>query len=180
MSKHISSWISCEWVLISGTKERWGSCPRRSGNGFDVLFSCAQWRQIFHQPPQHTRLSVAWIWVLVQALLLASTKLGRTGRSTFADLNQAVLYGPSHSHLYLLQEPTDSLEDSLLSSKPEFIIGHEGEEEENPAARHGENPGTRTAPSENAGRWTWLMGVRFVHFLVYTTSATWKSLMVLL
>ncbi|XP_041489283.1 protein unc-79 homolog isoform X10 [Microtus oregoni] len=49
-----------------------------------------------------------------------------------------------------LVEPTDSLEDSLLSSKPEFIIGHEGEEEENPAARHGENPGTRTAPSENA------------------------------
>ncbi|XP_026636666.1 protein unc-79 homolog isoform X10 [Microtus ochrogaster] len=49
-----------------------------------------------------------------------------------------------------LVEPTDSLEDSLLSSKPEFIIGHEGEEEENQAARHGENPGTRTAPSENA------------------------------
>ncbi|XP_057638607.1 protein unc-79 homolog isoform X12 [Chionomys nivalis] len=49
-----------------------------------------------------------------------------------------------------LVEPTDSLEDSLLSSKPEFIIGHEGEEEENPAAKHGENPGTRTAPSENA------------------------------
>ncbi|XP_050007321.1 protein unc-79 homolog isoform X4 [Alexandromys fortis] len=49
-----------------------------------------------------------------------------------------------------LVEPTDSLEDSLLSSKPEFIIGHEGEEEENPAARHGENPGTCTVPSENA------------------------------
>ncbi|KAH0521073.1 Protein unc-79-like protein [Microtus ochrogaster] len=49
-----------------------------------------------------------------------------------------------------LVEPTDSLEDSLLSSKPEFIIGHEGEEEESQAARHGENPGTRTAPSENA------------------------------
>ncbi|XP_016833330.1 protein unc-79 homolog isoform X3 [Cricetulus griseus] len=49
-----------------------------------------------------------------------------------------------------LVEPTDSLEDSLLSSRPEFIIGPEGEEEENPASKHGENPGTRTAPSEHA------------------------------
>ncbi|XP_040598533.1 protein unc-79 homolog isoform X13 [Mesocricetus auratus] len=49
-----------------------------------------------------------------------------------------------------LVEPTDSLEDSLLSSRPEFIIGPEGEEEENPTAKHGENPGTRTAPSEHA------------------------------
>ncbi|XP_036061482.1 protein unc-79 homolog isoform X14 [Onychomys torridus] len=49
-----------------------------------------------------------------------------------------------------LVEPTDSLEDSLLSSRPEFIIGPEGEEEENPASKHGENPGTRPAPSEHA------------------------------
>ncbi|XP_021034486.1 protein unc-79 homolog isoform X7 [Mus caroli] len=49
-----------------------------------------------------------------------------------------------------LVEPTDSLEDSLLSSRPEFILGPEGEEEENPAAKHGENPGNRTVPSEHA------------------------------
>uniref|UniRef100_A0A8C6QFL0 Unc-79 homolog n=1 Tax=Nannospalax galili TaxID=1026970 RepID=A0A8C6QFL0_NANGA len=49
-----------------------------------------------------------------------------------------------------LVEPTDSLEDSLLSSRPEFIIGPEGEEEENPAAKHGENPGNHTVPSEHA------------------------------
>ncbi|XP_060244074.1 protein unc-79 homolog isoform X13 [Meriones unguiculatus] len=49
-----------------------------------------------------------------------------------------------------LVEPTDSLEDSLLSSRPDFIIGPEGEEEENPAAKHGENPGNRAAPSEHA------------------------------
>ncbi|XP_059135472.1 protein unc-79 homolog isoform X2 [Peromyscus eremicus] len=49
-----------------------------------------------------------------------------------------------------LVEPTDSLEDSLLSSRPEFIIGPEGEEEENSASKHGENPGTRPAPSEHA------------------------------
>ncbi|XP_029396534.1 protein unc-79 homolog isoform X11 [Mus pahari] len=49
-----------------------------------------------------------------------------------------------------LVEPTDSLEDSLLSSRPEFILGPEGEEEENPVAKHGENPGNRTAPSEHA------------------------------
>ncbi|XP_066132234.1 protein unc-79 homolog isoform X4 [Saccopteryx bilineata] len=49
-----------------------------------------------------------------------------------------------------LVEPTDSLEDSLLSSRPEFIIGPEGEEEENPAAQHGENPGNRSEPTEHA------------------------------
>jgi len=51
-----------------------------------------------------------------------------------------------------LVEPTDSLEDSLLSSRPEFIIGPEGEEEENPASKHGENPGDCTEPTEHAGR----------------------------
>ncbi|MBZ3873390.1 Protein unc-79-like protein [Sciurus carolinensis] len=49
-----------------------------------------------------------------------------------------------------LVEPTDSLEDSLLSSRPEFIIGPEGEEEDL-AAKHGENPGNRTTPTEHAG-----------------------------
>nr|XP_045011054.1 protein unc-79 homolog isoform X4 [Jaculus jaculus] len=49
-----------------------------------------------------------------------------------------------------LVEPTDSLEESLLSSRPEFMMGPEGEEEENPAARPGENPGNRPAPSEHA------------------------------
>ncbi|KAF3830911.1 hypothetical protein GH733_002149 [Mirounga leonina] len=49
-----------------------------------------------------------------------------------------------------LVEPTDSLEDSLLSSRPEFIIGPEGEEEENPASKHGENPGDCTEPTEHA------------------------------
>ncbi|XP_069321355.1 protein unc-79 homolog isoform X2 [Eulemur rufifrons] len=49
-----------------------------------------------------------------------------------------------------LVEPTDSLEDSLLSSRPEFIIGLEGEEEENPAAKQGENPGNRAEPVEHA------------------------------
>ena len=53
---------------------------------------------------------------------------------------------------YLFQEPTDSLEDSLLSSRPEFIIGPEGEEEENPATKHGENPGSRAESTEHAGR----------------------------
>ncbi|XP_029807919.1 protein unc-79 homolog isoform X1 [Suricata suricatta] len=48
-----------------------------------------------------------------------------------------------------LVEPTDSLEDSLLSSRPEFIIGPEGEEEENPATKHGENPGSRTESTEH-------------------------------
>ncbi|XP_021567615.1 protein unc-79 homolog, partial [Carlito syrichta] len=47
-----------------------------------------------------------------------------------------------------LVESTDSLEDSLLSSRPEFIIGPEGEEEENPATKHGENPGNRPEPVE--------------------------------
>nr|XP_051682389.1 protein unc-79 homolog isoform X3 [Oryctolagus cuniculus] len=49
-----------------------------------------------------------------------------------------------------LVEPTDSLEDSLLSSRPEFLLGPEGEEEENPAAKHGENPGNCAAPTEHA------------------------------
>ncbi|XP_040334042.1 protein unc-79 homolog isoform X19 [Herpailurus yagouaroundi] len=49
-----------------------------------------------------------------------------------------------------LVEPTDSLEDSLLSSRPEFIIGPEGEEEENPATKHGENPGSRAESTEHA------------------------------
>uniref|UniRef100_A0A452EZB6 Unc-79 homolog, NALCN channel complex subunit n=1 Tax=Capra hircus TaxID=9925 RepID=A0A452EZB6_CAPHI len=49
-----------------------------------------------------------------------------------------------------LVEPTDSLEDSLLSSRPEFIIGPEGEEEENPANKHEENPGNRPEPMEHA------------------------------
>ncbi|XP_036113707.1 protein unc-79 homolog isoform X5 [Molossus molossus] len=49
-----------------------------------------------------------------------------------------------------LVEPTDSLEDSLLSSRPEFIIGPEGEEEENPATQHGENPGNHSEPTEHA------------------------------
>ncbi|XP_074183117.1 protein unc-79 homolog isoform X16 [Rhinolophus sinicus] len=48
-----------------------------------------------------------------------------------------------------LVEPTDSLEDSLLSSRPEFIIGPEGEED-NPATKHGENPGNRAEPVEHA------------------------------
>ncbi|XP_028922162.1 protein unc-79 homolog isoform X2 [Ornithorhynchus anatinus] len=49
-----------------------------------------------------------------------------------------------------LVEPTDNLEDSLLYSRPEFIIGTEGEEEENSAAKHGENPGNHTEPVDNA------------------------------
>uniref|UniRef100_G1PSB3 Unc-79 homolog, NALCN channel complex subunit n=1 Tax=Myotis lucifugus TaxID=59463 RepID=G1PSB3_MYOLU len=53
-----------------------------------------------------------------------------------------------------LVEPTDSLEDSLLSSRPEFTIGPEGEEEENPASKRGENPGNHTEPTEHAGRCT--------------------------
>ncbi|XP_061251143.1 protein unc-79 homolog isoform X8 [Bos javanicus] len=49
-----------------------------------------------------------------------------------------------------LVEPTDSLEDSLLSSRPEFIIGPEGEEEENPANKREENPGNCPEPMEHA------------------------------
>ncbi|XP_006879163.1 PREDICTED: protein unc-79 homolog [Elephantulus edwardii] len=49
-----------------------------------------------------------------------------------------------------LVEPTDSLEDSLLSSRPEFIVGPEGEEEGNPSAKREENPGNRTEPPEHA------------------------------
>ncbi|XP_043842699.1 protein unc-79 homolog isoform X10 [Dromiciops gliroides] len=48
-----------------------------------------------------------------------------------------------------LVEPTDNLEDSLLYSRPEFIIGTEGEEDENPVAKHGENPGNHTEHPEN-------------------------------
>ena len=62
--------------------------------------------------------------------------------------------GCSSGCLCLFQEPTDSLEDSLLSSRPEFIIGPEGEEEENPANKREENPGNRPEPMEHAGRWT--------------------------
>uniref|UniRef100_A0A7M4END1 Unc-79 homolog, NALCN channel complex subunit n=1 Tax=Crocodylus porosus TaxID=8502 RepID=A0A7M4END1_CROPO len=49
-----------------------------------------------------------------------------------------------------LVEPTDSLEDSLLYTRPEFIIGTEGEEEDKLAAKHGENPGNHTETTENA------------------------------
>lgn len=69
---------------------------------------------------------------------------------------------------YLFQEPTDSLEDSLLFSRPEFIIGPEGEDEENPATKHEENPGNRTEPMERAGRWTLADGERGVHIPVCT------------
>uniref|UniRef100_A0A5F8GI96 Unc-79 homolog, NALCN channel complex subunit n=1 Tax=Monodelphis domestica TaxID=13616 RepID=A0A5F8GI96_MONDO len=48
-----------------------------------------------------------------------------------------------------LVEPTDNLEDSLLYSRPEFIIGTEGEEEENPVSKHGENPGNHNELPEN-------------------------------
>ncbi|KAM4690013.1 protein unc-79 homolog isoform 2-T2 [Rhinophrynus dorsalis] len=47
-----------------------------------------------------------------------------------------------------LVEPTDSLEESLLFSRAEFIIGTE--EEENPANKHGENPGNHSEPAEPA------------------------------
>lgn len=168
-------------ILISGTK----------GTGAGAGGLCKQIRQYFPffflslfqmkaniSPAPAAHLSVVGSQKAQALLLLASTKLGRTGWSTLADLNQAVLYGPSHSCLYLLQEPTDSLEDSLLSSRPEFIIGPEGEEEENPASKHGENPGTRPAPSEHAGRWTWLTGAQSIHFLV-CPSAAWRSSMLL-
>ncbi|XP_045144020.1 protein unc-79 homolog isoform X3 [Echinops telfairi] len=49
-----------------------------------------------------------------------------------------------------LVEPTDSLEESLLSSRPDFIVGLEGEEEDNPAAKPEENPGNCTEPTEHA------------------------------
>ncbi|XP_074091568.1 protein unc-79 homolog isoform X13 [Macrotis lagotis] len=48
-----------------------------------------------------------------------------------------------------LVEPTDNLEDSLLYSRPEFIIGTEGEEDENLVAKHEENPGNHTELPEN-------------------------------
>ncbi|KAJ7401688.1 Protein unc-79 like protein [Pitangus sulphuratus] len=49
-----------------------------------------------------------------------------------------------------LVEPTDNLEDSLLYTRPEFIIGTEGEEEDKSAPKHGENPGNHTETAENA------------------------------
>uniref|UniRef100_A0A8C4KDJ8 Unc-79 homolog, NALCN channel complex subunit n=1 Tax=Dromaius novaehollandiae TaxID=8790 RepID=A0A8C4KDJ8_DRONO len=51
-----------------------------------------------------------------------------------------------------LVEPTDNLEDSLLYTRPEFIIGTEGEEEDKSAPKRGENPGNHTETTENAGR----------------------------
>lgn len=51
-----------------------------------------------------------------------------------------------------LKEPTDNLEDSLLYTRPEFIIGTEGEEEDKLAPKHGENPGNHTETTENTGR----------------------------
>uniref|UniRef100_A0ABM5FBC1 Protein unc-79 homolog isoform X3 n=1 Tax=Pogona vitticeps TaxID=103695 RepID=A0ABM5FBC1_9SAUR len=48
-----------------------------------------------------------------------------------------------------LVEPTDNLEDSLLYSRPEFIIGTEGEAENKTAPKHGENPGNHTETTEN-------------------------------
>uniref|UniRef100_A0A8C3LVD9 Unc-79 homolog, NALCN channel complex subunit n=1 Tax=Chrysolophus pictus TaxID=9089 RepID=A0A8C3LVD9_CHRPC len=48
-----------------------------------------------------------------------------------------------------LVEPTDNLEDSLLYTRPEFIIGTEGEEEDKLAPKHGENPGNHTETTEN-------------------------------
>ncbi|XP_053101812.1 protein unc-79 homolog isoform X4 [Hemicordylus capensis] len=48
-----------------------------------------------------------------------------------------------------LVEPTDNLEDSLLYSRPEFIIGTEAEEESKLAPKHGENPGNHTGTTEN-------------------------------
>nr|XP_028572937.1 protein unc-79 homolog isoform X3 [Podarcis muralis] len=48
-----------------------------------------------------------------------------------------------------LVEPTDNLEDSLLDSRPEFIIGIEGEGENKSASKHGENPGNHTETTEN-------------------------------
>ncbi|XP_065259749.1 protein unc-79 homolog isoform X3 [Emys orbicularis] len=49
-----------------------------------------------------------------------------------------------------LVEPTDNLEDSLLYTRPEFIIGTEGEEENKSATKHGENPGNHRETTENA------------------------------
>uniref|UniRef100_A0A8C3QHH0 Unc-79 homolog, NALCN channel complex subunit n=1 Tax=Cyanoderma ruficeps TaxID=181631 RepID=A0A8C3QHH0_9PASS len=49
-----------------------------------------------------------------------------------------------------LVEPTDNLEDSLLYTRPEFIIGTEGEEEDKSAPKHGENPGHHTETTENS------------------------------
>uniref|UniRef100_A0A8D2QTN8 Unc-79 homolog, NALCN channel complex subunit n=1 Tax=Zosterops lateralis melanops TaxID=1220523 RepID=A0A8D2QTN8_ZOSLA len=49
-----------------------------------------------------------------------------------------------------LVEPTDNLEDSLLYTRPEFIIGTEAEEEDKSAPKHGENPGHHTETTENS------------------------------
>ncbi|XP_034274265.1 protein unc-79 homolog isoform X1 [Pantherophis guttatus] len=48
-----------------------------------------------------------------------------------------------------LVEPTDNLEDSLLDSKPEFIIGTEGDAGNKSAPEHVENPGNHTETTEN-------------------------------
>ncbi|KAJ6661828.1 hypothetical protein lerEdw1_012999 [Lerista edwardsae] len=48
-----------------------------------------------------------------------------------------------------LVEPTDNLEDGLLYSRPEFIIGPEVEEENKSAPKHGENPGNHTETTDN-------------------------------
>ncbi|XP_063295113.1 protein unc-79 homolog isoform X3 [Pelobates fuscus] len=49
-----------------------------------------------------------------------------------------------------LVEPTDSLEESLLFSRVEFVIGIEGEEEGNPEHKHAENPGINTSQPANS------------------------------
>ncbi|XP_018085936.2 protein unc-79 homolog isoform X1 [Xenopus laevis] len=46
-----------------------------------------------------------------------------------------------------LVEPTDSLEESLLFSRADFIIATEGEED-NPANKHGDNPGNHTESTD--------------------------------
>ncbi|XP_015206538.1 protein unc-79 homolog isoform X2 [Lepisosteus oculatus] len=43
-----------------------------------------------------------------------------------------------------LVEPTDSLEESLIFPRPEFTIGTEMEEEDNPVGRQGDNPGNKS------------------------------------
>uniref|UniRef100_F6YC62 Unc-79 homolog, NALCN channel complex subunit n=1 Tax=Xenopus tropicalis TaxID=8364 RepID=F6YC62_XENTR len=49
-----------------------------------------------------------------------------------------------------LVEPTDSLEESLLFSRADFIIATEGEEENNPKNKHSDNPGNHTESTEPA------------------------------
>lgn len=53
----------------------------------------------------------------------------------------------------ILKEPTDNLEDSLLYSQAEFVIGTEGQEENKSAPKQGENPGNHTETAENTGKW---------------------------